>query len=108
MIIQDKIKKKSEEYGQLSAVFIKGAEYVLNNQWISVDEDLPCNYPNNVHSGFTDRVLATDGRINIFIAYMKKTNNEWRWYSDDNFDVQHIVTHWMPLPQPPKEYFEIK
>ena len=39
----------------------------------------------------------------LFIAYMKKTNNEWRWYSDDNFDVQHIVTHWMPLPQPPKD-----
>lgn len=108
MVLQDKIKKKSKEYGQLSAVSIKAAEYVLNNQWISVKDDLPCNYPNNVHCGFTDRVLATDGKINIFIALMKNINNKWVWYSDDNFDVQHVVTHWMPLPQPPKEYFEIR
>lgn len=79
-----------------------------NPKWISIKDDLPCNYPNNIHFGFTDRVLATDGKINIFIALMKNINNKWVWYSDDNFDVQHVVTHWMPLPQPPKEYFEIR
>lgn len=91
--------------------FKEGIEWADNHPkspWISVKDDLPCNYPNNIHFEFTDRVLATDGKINIFIAHMKKTNNEWVWYSDDNFDVSHVVTHWMPLPKPPKEYFEIK
>lgn len=82
---------------------LKIADVNPKSPWISVKDDLPCNYPNNIHFGFTNRVLATDGKINIFIAHMKKTNNEWRWYSDDNFDVQHVVTHWMPLPQPPKD-----
>lgn len=91
--------------------FKEGIEWADNHpksSWISIKDDLPCNYPNNIHFGFTDRVLTTNGKINIFIALMKNINNEWVWYSDDNFDVSHVVTHWMPLPQPPKEYFEIK
>lgn len=85
--------------------FKEGIEWADNHSkssWISVNDDLPCNNPNNIHFGFTDRVLATDGKINIFIALMKKINNEWVWYSDDNFNVSHIVTHWMPFPKLPK------
>ena len=85
--------------------FEEGIEWADNHpksSWISVNDDLPCNNPNNIHFGFTNRVLATDGKINIFIALMKKTNNEWVWYSDDNFNVSHIVTHWMPFPRLPK------
>ena len=37
-------KKKAEEYGTLAPAFIEGAEFTLNNQWISVDEDLPYNH----------------------------------------------------------------
>ena len=68
--------------------------------WISVKDDLPCNYPNNIHFGFTNNVLATDCK-NIFVAHMTKTNNEWVWYSDDNFDISHIITHWMSIPKLP-------
>ena len=81
---------------------IRIADENPKSSWISVNDDLPCNNPNNIHFGFTNRVLATDGKINIFIALMKKTNNEWVWYSDDNFNVSHIVTHWMPFPKLPK------
>lgn len=69
--------------------------------WISVEDDLPCNNPNNIHFGFTNRVLATDGK-DIFIAYMKKNkNNKWVWCSDNNFDLSHIITHWIPIPKLP-------
>ena len=46
MTLQEKIQKKAEEYRErgLTSVFLEGAEFVLNNQWISVDEDLPCNH----------------------------------------------------------------
>lgn len=64
--------------------------------WISVNDDLPCNYPDNIHFGFTNRVLATDGK-DVFMAYMKKDKDDkWTWYSD------YIITHWMPFPKPPK------
>ena len=65
--------------------------------WISVNDDLPCNYPDNIHFGFTNRVLATDGK-DVFMAYMKKDKDDkWTWYSD------YIITHWMPFPEPPKK-----
>ena len=38
MILQEKIKKKTEGFGKLSPVFLEGAEFALENQWISVDE----------------------------------------------------------------------
>lgn len=80
--------------------FLYGVEFAEDNQWISVEEDLPCNNPNNIHFGFTNRVFAIDDNKNIFIAYMKKDrNNKWVWCSDDNFDLSHIITHWMPIPK---------
>ena len=86
--------------------FEAGAQWADNNpksHWISVEDDLPCNYPDNIHFGFTNRVLATDGEI-IFVAYMKKDkDNKWIWWSEDNVDITHIITHWMPFPKPPKE-----
>ena len=30
-----------------------------------------------------------------------KVNNEYGWHSRD--DIELVVTHWMPLPKPPKE-----
>ena len=72
--------------------------------WINVNDDLPCNNPNNIHFGFTNKVFVIDSNKNIFIAYMKKNkNNKWVWCSDDNFDLSHIITHWMPIPELPKE-----
>ena len=72
--------------------------------WISVDEDLPYNNPNNIHFGFTNKVFVIDDNKNIFIAYMKKyKNNKWVWCSDENIGLSHILTHWMPIPELPKE-----
>ena len=44
MTPQERIQKKSVGYGQLAPVFLEGAKFALNNQWISVDDDLPCNH----------------------------------------------------------------
>lgn len=97
----DPILMKSAEYN-----FKKGTQWADNNPkspWISVKYELPCDNPNNIHFGFTNRVLATDGE-NIFVAYMKKDkDNKWIWCSEDNVDISHIITHWMPFPEPPKE-----
>lgn len=44
MTLQERIQKKSEGYGQLAPVFLEGAKFAMNNQWISVEDDLPCNH----------------------------------------------------------------
>ena len=89
-----------------SVCFDEGVEWAdehPKSPWISVEDDLPYNNPNNIHFGFTNRVLATDGE-KIFVVYMKKDkDNKWIWWSEDNVDISHIITHWMPFPKPPKE-----
>lgn len=73
------------------------------SHWISVKDDLPCNHPNNIHFGFTNKVIATDG-TSIFILHMKKCkDNNWIWCGDNSdFDLSRSITHWMPIPKPPK------
>ena len=41
---QQNIQKKAEGFGKLAPVFIEGAEFAMNNLWISVNDDLPCNH----------------------------------------------------------------
>ena len=87
--------------------FVDGALWADENPkstWISVKESLPNDNPNNIHFGFTNKVFVKDEYKSIFIAYMKKDrNNKWIWCGDDNFDLSHIITHWMPIPEVPKE-----
>lgn len=72
----------------------------LDNQWISVEDDLPYNNPNNIHFGFTNKVLVMDDNKNVFIAFMKKyKDGKWVWCNDNNFDLSHLITHWMPIPE---------
>ena len=44
MILQEKIQKKAEGFGQLAPVFLEGAEFALENQLISTGKDLSCNH----------------------------------------------------------------
>ena len=44
MTVQEKIKKKAEGYGKLAIVFLEGAKFALENQFISVEDDLPGNH----------------------------------------------------------------
>ena len=103
MTLQEKIQKKAEGYGSLAPAFLEGAKFALENQWISVEDDLPCNNPNNIHFGFTNTVLVIDDENNTYIAFMvKDKDNKWSWDSADNFAFLHSITHWMPIPKLPK------
>lgn len=86
--------------------FIQGAKWADANPkspWINVDEDLPCNHEELIHFGFTNNVLVIDDQQNTFIAFMKKYKDEWIWDSTNNFVFLPLITHWMPLPELPKE-----
>ena len=98
-------KGRTYEQALMATGFEAGIKWADNNPkspWISVEDDLPCNNPNNIHFGFTNNVLATDGE-NIFTMYMKRCDvNKWIWCVD-NVDLSHSITHWMPIPKPPKQ-----
>ena len=83
---------------------VEWADEHPKSRWISVKDDLPCNNPDNIHFGFTNNVIATDG-TSIFILHMKKCkDNNWIWCGDNSdFDLSRSITHWMPFPKPPKK-----
>ena len=95
MTLQEKIQKKAEGFGQLAPVFLEGAEFALNNQWISVNDDLPCNHDElkpNSYATYKVIVLLNDGRIRETYMFYDK----WVQYGKK-------ITHWKPFIEPPKE-----
>ena len=95
MIIQEKIQKKAEGFGRLAPAFLEGAEFALNNQWISVNDDLPCNHDElkpNSYATYKVIVLLNDGRIRETYMFYDK----WVQYGKK-------ITHWKPFIEPPKE-----
>lgn len=65
---------------------------VTKSQWISVDE-LP-------KIGEDVLVLREDGEIQVAHQYHEEIA---RWWSVDGFPLKNNITHWLPLPQPPKK-----
>ena len=101
MTREENIQKKAEEYGELASVFLEGAKFALENQWISTKEDLPCNHEELIFLG-----VLIDGSetIDVFVRYesgdiwsdyMIYTNGKWRW-SDGEPD------YWMIPKKIPK------
>ena len=95
MTLQEKIQKKAEGFGKLAPVFLEDAEFALNNQWISVNDDLPCNHDElkpNSYATYKVIVLLNDGRIRETYMFYDK----WVQYGKK-------ITHWKPFIEPPKE-----
>ena len=101
MIIQEKIQKKAEGYGQLAPVFLEGAKFALSNQWISVDEDLPCNHEeliidNPLYKRTKPIVCNKPCGIRVDQMVYDMELNGWYWTGE-------TPTHWFPAPELPKE-----
>ena len=97
MILQEKIQKKAERFGKLASAFIEGAKFVLENQWININEDLPYNHKELlVNDTLTKSVIIknSDGSIEFSLMYL---DVEWKRMSGDN------PTHWFPIPALSKE-----
>ena len=92
-IMQEKIKKEAEGYGKLAQAFIEGAEFALNNQWISVNERLPPEEKDGL--SIKVLVVSTKGKID----FSRYDYNMKGWISPV-LDI--IFTHWFPIPEPPK------
>lgn len=102
MILQEKIKNKSEEYGELAPIFLEGAKFALDNQWISVEEDLPCNHDELIYCHNNNRTVnvLVCYKGNVYaIEYMFNSTKRglgWEWSNS-------TPCYWMPIPKLPKE-----
>ena len=97
MTLDEKIQKKAEGFGKLALAFLEGADFALNNQWISVEEDLPYNHEELLlYDNITHHVLVRkkNGEYDIsFMFYFIK----WEFI----IGLEN-VTHWMPIPKLPE------
>ena len=93
MILQEKIRQKSEGYGKLAPVFLEGAKFALENQWISVEDDLPCNHKELTEGVNTKKVIICTADATVYSNRMNYINGKWQWFGNGK------VTHWMPIPE---------
>ena len=97
MILQEKIKDKHKGYGKLAPAFLEGAEFALENQWISVEDSLPYEYPELLGLDATVPVLTKTEWLGYFVQYMYYDGRKWQ------FSEGGGVSHWMPIPEAPEE-----
>ena len=97
MIIQEDIKKKAEGYGKFALAFLEGVEFTLNNQWISVQKDLPCFHKELFDGAETKHVVTLDSNGDIHLDYMIYYFTKWEWNRKDA-----NILFWFPIQEPPK------
>ena len=93
-MVQEKIKNKSEGFGLFAPLFLEGAEFALENQWISVEEDLPCNHKELLNAKYETKevfILKRGGFPDI--DYMLKIDGKWIWFEYKSPEF------WMPIPK---------
>lgn len=99
----DAIEELSREYESLAKTVNETAEWLHNRntaRWIPVTERLP---------KYGETVLVYGSQGGIYTARYERARTEWgrdSWWKLNS--KSHICnpTHWMPLPEPPKEETE--
>ena len=72
-------------------------------QWISVEDRLPEEDDNYIVTACDEGCSAGEGiwysTVVVVAEYYKAS---WTWYDGGSeYSLEGIVTHWMPLPEPP-------
>lgn len=74
--------------------FLYGVEFAEDNQWISVEDDLPYNHRELIHNNYTTNYVLVLDNGYPYVKYMSKlSDDKWYWMHSAN------VTHWMPIPK---------
>ena len=97
----DFYKKYEEKIGFIIPkynAFLAGAKFAdehHKSQWISVEDDLPCNHDDLRYFDTTTLVFTRLGDGIFSVAYMRKSKvtNNWNWVT-----VKPVI-HWMPIPK---------
>ena len=100
MTLQEKIHNKAERFGKLTPVFLEGAKFALDNQWINIDDNLPYEYPELLEDiNTTVPVLTKTKWLGYFVQFMYYIETSKRW----EFSEGGGVECWMPIPELSKE-----
>lgn len=86
-IIKEIIKKEAEGYGTLTPAFIEGAEFALNNQWISIENDLPYKHEELLDGNITCPVFGRDKNGKYYVTLMGNFD-KWDFILGD---ITHLV-----------------
>lgn len=82
---------------------LKVADANPKSPWTSVEDDLPCNHKEMivVNDGEikTEKVYTFSNFFGFITNYMEKRGSEWHWF----FSLNESITHWMPIPELPKQ-----
>ena len=70
----------------------------LQQKWISVEDRLP-----DVEVLAANFAPKTYGYKEYIIGYVSRGTEPGKCYAENDFEILYNVTHWMPLPEPPKE-----
>lgn len=96
MALDEKIQKKAEECGKFAPVFIEGAKFALENQWISIKDKLPPTSDELIkikcHPQIARYILVLTDEG--FVVLVK--TDQWKL-------VRNYITHWALIPEIPKE-----
>ena len=74
-------------------------------EWISVKDRLPENVNiEHLTVGYSKAVLGyVTNNLCVFCVIYDYERKAWRYFDDTYHIVRHEITHWMPLPEPPKD-----
>jgi hypothetical protein len=90
----EKVEKGMKSHDEICKLFDEAIRMIP--RWIPVSERLP-----NIFGEFNVVVKRNTGEI--YSDYADFDPFTKRWTTGLFFDIGSKVTHWMPLPEPPKE-----
>ena len=102
MILQEKIQDVAEGFGYRAPLFLAGAKFALDNQWISINDDLPCNHNELISTEYdkeTVYVVVIGKDLIADTDCMEYNGKEWVWQKNSFFEP----TYWFPIPKLPKD-----
>ena len=76
----------------------KGIEAIMNNGWISVEDELP--------ETKVDVILHGIKCPASFVGFLHENGKDFACDNANEFIPISYVSHWQPLPAPPLENFE--
>lgn len=90
---------------------IPAADVQPSPKWISVEDRLPekdGNYLCYLECGAVceaafDSTIASEGKEFPFGEWVGVYNSDTRDFTDSYWEEYDAITHWMPLPEPPKD-----
>lgn len=87
---------------------VDAAEF-LREQWISVKNRLPDSNGIYIVTACDEGCAAGEGIwYDTVVVTAEYYNGCWTWYDGGNeYDLDGIVTHWMPMPEPPEERHDL-